>query len=729
MTEAEQAPAPALPRQGRAWFAQAHARIAQWAGSTVAHAGVPLETPPEPDAPARLLDLAGGVPPSAESPESLDGPEAMAAYAATRTLEAELAFKAPAKLNSADFPVLMLVAEGKARLLTGRDLDVFEATAPEGRYSLALDQLTAEASGSVLLLRAASQVSCPDAPEVDPFETARRFIREQQRGMLARLMVAAALSNLLMLALPVYSGLVFDRVIPHAALDTLWAISLGVVLALAADLALRWVRLKMQDAMACRASAALQAALVRRLVGSQLVHAPRHIGATALRLRELEGLAQTVPALMVAVGVDAPFLLVVFFLIWLNGGLVVFAPVVGIAALIAVHHLSHRAADAPQARAARLAQAQTNRVAETVEGLETIKACRMERTVLGRFESTYAEYAYTSHLGRFWHGFAGYASAVIGQSMIVLVTVIGVYQVTTGAMSLGALMACTLLVSRIIAPVGQLVALLHRARQIRQTLLALSAAGRETQESEGDPTAARAGAIRGEIRFEGASFTYPGQSAPQVEALSFVIRPGEKVAIIGRSGSGKSTILRLMARLYEPSAGAVLVDGLDARQYPPHTLRKAVAHLGQNPGLLDDTVLANLTGGSGPIEPEKLDAICVMTGVKDIIARHPAGYGLSVGPRGEALSGGERQAVALARTLLCAGQVVLLDEPTAAMDTVVEARLARELKADLAGKTVILATHRAPMLDLVDRLIWIERGRVMADGPKEAVLKRLKGAA
>lgn len=731
MTEADKAPVPAPPAtEGVAWFAQAHSRIADMAAGDGAPGSLGSATAPPADEAAILIDLLGGARLEERSRETLVGPEAMAAYAATRGLHAELAFKAPGSLTSADFPVLFLLSEGGARLLKGRKLDAFEALGREGRYHVELDQLTKEGSGSLLLLRAASVAGESQVlPEDDPFETAQRFVREQQRWMLARLMVAAAISNILLLALPIYSGLIFDRVIPHAALDTLWAISLGVMLALGADLALRWVRLKIQDAIGCRVSAAMQAGIIRRLVGSQIVHAPRQMGAMALRLREIEQLAQTVPALMVAVAVDAPFLLVVFFLIWLNGGLAVFAPVLGVLALVAVHHLSQRASHEPQARAARLAQAQTNRVAEMVEGLETLKACRMERRALGHFEANYSEYAYASHVGRFWHGFAGYASAVIGQAMIVLVTIIGVYQVTTGTMSLGALMACTLLVSRIIAPVGQLVSLLHRARQVRETLRALSAAGKEVQEAPGDPTSARALFVRGELRFEGVSFTYPGQSAPQVEGLSFVIHPGEKVAIIGRSGSGKSTILRLLARFYEPVTGAVLIDGMDARQYQPHTLRRAIAFLGQNPGLMDDTVLANLTYGAPGHDPERIEEIASMTGVKDIVARHPAGYGLAVGPRGEALSGGERQAVALARTLLCEGRVVILDEPTAAMDTVIEARLARELKAALADKTVVLATHRAPMLELADRLIWIERGRLVADGPKEEVLRRLKGAA
>ncbi len=709
--------------QGQSWFAETHARINAFADEAASAAGSAI---PAPAPPASLIDLLAGRPPSVEAVEVLEGPDAIAAYAEARGFQSELAFKAPAALTVADMPALLSMRDGGCRLLVARDGVRFQALSDRGAYALDLADLKREAGGFALLLRPKSTIE-PARPDEDPVAEAIRFVREKQGWMLARLMIAAALSNLLLLALPIYSGLVFDRVIPHAALDTLWAISLGVVLALAADLALRWVRLKIQDAISCRASATLQAGVMRRLLHSQLAKAPRVAGAISVRLREIEHLSQIVPQLIVSVAVDVPFLGLVFLLVWLNGGPVVLAPLIGIAVLVALHHLSHWASAGPQVKAARLAQNQANRVIEAVDGLETIKATRQERRILGRFERVYAEHAYASHVGRFWHGFAGYASNVIGQAMIVLVMVFGVYQVTQGTMTIGALTTCTLLVSRIIVPVAQLVTLLHRVRQIRDTLKAVSQSGREALEEQGDTSGARSAPIRGEIRFNAVTFAYPGQAAPQVSGLSFAIRPGEKVAVIGRSGSGKSTLLRLMVRLYEPDGGSVLIDGMEARQYEPQVLRTALGYLGQNPGLMDDSLLANLTLGAADAAPARIDEVAALTGVREIAARHPQGFGLQVGPRGEALSGGERQAVALARTLLCDTKVLILDEPTAAMDTILEARLAKELKQVLAQHTLVLATHRAPLLELVDRLIWLDHGQIVADGPKDEVLRRLRG--
>jgi len=724
------------------WFSEARARIAALAGSPrlgVAASGA-VETVPPAESLSRLIDIVAQVTGSAArevetskaTEEHFAGPEALIAYAGSRHLDAEFINKPVRAFDAEDFPLLMMNEAGAGWLVLGREgmgLRVWNG----GTFHLvAPDALAQDYAGTAIRLRRRS-VETAGLPqperEEDPVRAAFHHIRHHQRTSLTHLMLAGAMSNLMLLTLPIYSGLVFDRVIPHAALDTLWAISIGVILALLADLALRWVRLKFQDALAARASASLQAAILRRLVEAKLLFAPRSAGALTIRLREIDALAQILPMLITGFAVDLPFLVLVFGLIWLNGGPVVLAPLGGVVALLVIHHLSHQAGEQAQIKAARLSQAQANRLIEVVEGLETVKACRIERQTLGRFEAQYDEYAYLSHVSRLWHGLAAYANVVIGQMMIVLVMIIGVYEVTSGAMTIGGLSTCTLLVGRIIAPIGQLVALLHRLKQARSTLKALGNEKPEETEAAGDPRGFARVPPRGAIRLDAVSFAYPGRAENQLEKLSCRIEPGEKVAIIGRSGSGKSTLLKLMTRLYDPASGAVLIDDLDARHYPPADLRQALGYLGQNPGLMDETLLTNLAPGDARPEPARIEAISALTGIRDFASRHPEGYAMRVGPRGEALSGGERQAVALARTLIADPKVILLDEPTAAMDTVLEARLAKDLKPHLAGKTLILATHRAPLLDLVDRLIWLDHGRILADGPKDEVLRRLAGAA
>lgn len=733
------------------WFDEARRRLTTLTGGTAA-AEPPVEDPdlPQPEPLARLLvDIAAlwaaarSEPHVAGRPEErIDSPEALAAFADGHDIDVQFENRAVASLRAADLPAVMLTREGAGRMLVGRAGDVFTARGEGRTYEIAAARLADEEAGTLFLVRtrntdAAALETPATAGEVrdeaglgaDPVRGVMHHMLVRQRSLMIQLMVAAAFSNMMLLALPIYSNLVFDRVIPHSAFDTLWAVSLGVLLALGADLAVRWVRLKLQDAVASAASAALQARVVRRLLEVKMIEAPRSAGALAIRLREIDGLTQLVPQFLTGVVIDAPFLLFVFALIWINGGPVVLAPVVGMAILGAVHHVANLGAKDEQIRSMKLAQVQTNQLIETVECLEAIKTSRIERRVLGRFERMHDDFSWSSHVTRLWHGFAAYANLTIGQAMVVMVMVIGVYQISAGAMTVGGLSACSLLVGRVISPIGQLVTVIHRMHQSRATLTALSNDASGASETAGDRSGAVGVPQRGAMRLQGVSFSYPGQTSAQVDGIDLRIEPGEKVAIIGRSGSGKSTLLKLMTRLIEPERGAVLVDDLDARQYVPSDLRRVFGYMSQTPGLVDDTLLVNLTLGLDAVDPSRLDAIVRLTGVAEFAARHPQGFAMGVGPRGERLSGGERQSVALARLLLADPKVMLLDEPTAAMDTMLEARLVRDLKAHLGQRTLVVATHRAPILELADRLIWLDGGRIVADGPKAEVMRRLSGAA
>jgi ATP-binding cassette subfamily C protein LapB len=220
-----------------------------------------------------------------------------------------------------------------------------------------------------------------------------------------------------------------------------------------------------------------------------------------------------------------------------------------------------------------------------------------------------------------------------------------------------------------------------------------------------------------------------GHGARQIDDLTTAIKPGERIAIVGRSGSGKSTLLRLIARLAEPERGSILLDGFDVRQYEPSELRRALGYMGQAAGIIEDTLMRNLVLGQNEIDPELFDSVMQLTGISEFAAGHPQGFGMNVGPRGEKLSGGERQSVVLARVLLANPKAFLLDEPTASMDTMLEARLVRRIGSFIGDRTLVVATHRAPVLQLVDRIIWLESGRIVADGSKADVLKRMAGAA
>jgi ATP-binding cassette, subfamily C, bacterial LapB len=634
---------------------------------------------------------------------------------------------------------VMLTSDGMGRMLIGRSGRSFIALASGKSYSIDKDALAAEEAGTIFLVRPRSKAPTANLAELvadvtgpdpaDPVRGILSFMTARYRKLVIQLLIAAAFSNMMLLALPVYSGLIFDRVIPHSAFDTLWAISIGVTIALLADIAVRWVRLKIQDSLACAASAAVQASVMRKLLEARMAEAPRSAGAITMRLRNLDSMTQLIPQLITGAAVDVPFLLLVFLLLWVNGGPVVLAPIVGMAALAALHHWANLGSEAEQVRSTALAQLQANRLNESVEVLEMIKSTGTELRILNRFENIFDEFAYSSHIVRLWQSIAAYANATIGQLMVAMVLVIGAYEISAGNMTVGGLSTCSLLVGRIIGPIGQLISVMHRISQSRAMLKALAEEGRYQSEVAGDGSGALRAPQHCALRLNNVSFSYSRQGGAQIDSVTTTIRPGERVAIVGRSGSGKSTLLRLIARLAEPDKGSILLDDFDVRQYAPSDLRQALGYMGQGASLVDDTLMKNLTFGQDRLDQERFGLMMQLTGVADFAAAHPQGFGMPVGPRGERLSGGERQSVALARVLLANPRALLLDEPTSSMDTILEMRLVKNLKDFLGDRTLIVATHRAPVLQLVDRIIWLDAGRIVADGPKAEVLSRMSGAA
>ena len=702
---------------------------------------------PRPDLLARLLSEISSVwraqrgDPTDRAPAAHDigSPEALVSFAATNDIDVVFENRPVASLTAGDLPAVMLTNDGMGRMLIARRGRRFVALAGGQSYLIDKDALAAEEAGTIFLVRPRSEapsanlaelvssVTGPDA--ADPVRGILSFMTARHRKLVVQLLVAAAFSNMMLLALPIYSGLIFDRVIPHSAFDTLWAISIGVMIALIADISVRWVRLKIQDSLACAASAAVQASVMRKLLEAKMAEAPRSAGAIALRLRNLDGMTLLIPQLVTGVAVDLPFLLLVFVLLWLNGGPVVLAPILGVAALASLHHWAHQGSEAEQVRSTALAQLQSNRLTESVEVLEMIKSTRTELRILNRFENVFDEFAYSSHIVRVWQGIAAYANATVGQMMVATVLIIGAYEISAGNMTVGGLSTCSLLVGRIIGPIGQLISVVHRISQSRAMLKALADEGKYQSEVAGDESGGLRAPRQCALRVSNVSFSYSRQGTAQIDSISTTIKPGERVAIVGRSGSGKSTLLRLIARLAEPDKGSILLDEYDVRQYAPSDLRQALGYMGQTTSLVDDTLMKNLTFGQDRLDHEQFGLMTQLTGVADFASGHPLGYGMLVGPRGERLSGGERQSVALARVLLSKPKALLLDEPTASMDTMLEMRLVKNLKEFIGDRTLIVATHRAPVLQLVDRIIWLDSGKLVADGPKADVLKQMSGAA
>ena len=690
--------------------------------------------------------------------ETLPGPATIALVAGKLGLEVFWESGALDTLEAEDFPAVILLRDGGSRLaLSLRPNGQVQILGPEGLYELPLAPLAKIATGTIFRVEQHGAHRLPEAapmaaPPVSPLAAAPapdldppreeitapaamgsvglfRAALVGQRTLIINLCLAALLINILGLALPLFSMAVYDRVIPHNAFDTLWALALGVGLALTLEAALRQARLKLVDAVGLSASFDLQGRLATRLLFAPIAEVPRAAGGVLPGSQEMDNLAQIVPQMLVSVLVDMPFFIVMLVLIGSLGGSVVLAPIVAATALVAIHFLAHHMAAKSQHTQLTETRRHMQVLLDSIAGAERIRATGAGRWFLALWERVFDKAGYSAHQGRYWHGVAAQASAVIVQATIVSTIVIGVYRIDGASMTIGALSACTLLINRSLMPVSALIGLVFRTLTGLEAIRQINPLMNARIETGGDAIPVPASAIRGKLDFHRVSFQYPGEARLALREIALSIKPGEKIGIVGKAGCGKSTLLKLIARLAEPGDGRIGLDDRDLRQFDPAELRQAISYMPQEVSLLDLSLRENLTIGLPSVSEVQFERIVKLCGVQDFAAKHPSGYSLRVGQGGQRLSGGERQSVALARAMMGNPALLLLDEPTSAMDNGLEARIIAELKQSLGQTGLLIATHRLPLLALVDRVIWMDGGRIVADGPKQQIFQKLGVAA
>lgn len=696
-----------------------------------------------------------------EMPDGLPGPATINVAAEKLGFETLWETLSPEQLEAHDFPLVILLKDRSSRLALGfAGEGRLRLLGSEGEYQIEMQALSRLSTGTVFrVMGKASAETAPKAapaapaaqpviappsaepsaspaapPRAEPMAVAemlRLALKGQSRRIL-HLCIASFLINLIGMAMPLFSMAVFDRVIPHAAVETLWALALGVALALGLELMLRHARLKLFDAVGQNASFDLQGRVLGRLLFARLPEVPRAGGQVLPVAQELDQAALIAPQLLVSLAVDLPFFVLLMLFIASIGGPIVLAPLIGTALLVLIHAITHGTARRAHHEHIGESRRQMQHVLDAVSGAERIRLANAAPIMLSRWEETADRAGYAAHIGRYWHGMAAQAGAMVVQAVVVVTIVIGAFRVQDAAMTIGALSALILLVNRAMMPVSILTGLLFRAMQLGEGLGPARGLIEGNVERPGDLSATPDGAIRGKLDLHRVSFAYPGESRPVLREVSLSIAAGERIGIIGKAGCGKSSLLKLMTRLADPGDGRILLDEWDIRHFEPAALRRAVALMPQETALFDLSLHDNLVIGLPRLERAEFDRIVKLTGVQEIASQHPAGFSLMVGPGGARLSGGERQAVALARAMMGNPKLLLLDEPTAAMDNGMEARLIAELKktaTDPERFGLVIATHRLPMLALVDRVIWLDQGRVVADGPKEQVFAKLGLAA
>ncbi|MFO7909722.1 type I secretion system permease/ATPase [Halomonas sp. BLK-85] len=654
--------------------------------------------------------------------------------AARADLTARIVKSPLGRLNPALFPVILLLESGRACLLQSVDLASGQAKVrfpelSEATTDISLHGLEKAYSGQAIYIRPKFRFDAR-GPEVKQSRERHWFwgVIRENRKLYRDVILGSVLINLFAVAMPLFVMNVYDRVVPNAATETLWVLAAGILIVLCFDLALRLMRNFFVDLAASRADVKLTSSIMQRVLGMRMEAKPASTGSFTSTLQSFESVRAFIGSATIVALVDLPFVLLFMTIIALIGVPLVIPIIIGatfvllyaMAAQSKLHELSETTW--------RISAQRNATLVEAVGNLETVKALRGESRLQGHWERASAFLSRTAAQLRLVSTSVTSVALWAQHTVSVVVIIIGVYLIIEGDLTQGGLIAAYLLSSRAMAPISQAAGLMAQYHQSATALEALNGVMDKPQERADSKRYIDRPVVQGELRFDSVSLRYPDEERDALRDVSFRLKPGEKVALIGRIGSGKSTLNKLLLGFYQPTSGAVLLDDVDIRQFDPLQLRRHIGYVPQDITLFYGTLRDNIIAGGGTdgVDDDKLLEAINLSGLADLVRSHPQGVDLPVGEGGSLLSGGQRQAIAIARAVVHAPKVLLLDEPSSAMDHASEDRLKKQLTRYGADKTLIVVTHRTSLLSLVDRIIVMDGGKVVADGPREQVVEALR---
>jgi ATP-binding cassette subfamily C protein LapB len=629
-------------------------------------------------------------------------------------------------------PAIALLQDNSACVILELDLQANEARVvypemPDSPVAVPLDTLQEKYLGSTIYARPSHRYDAR-TPTVRKGRHGHWFwsVMAESRPLYVDVLFAALLANLFALGMPLFTMNVYDRVVPNLAFETLWVLAVGLVLMLVGDLVLRTMRGRFVDLASSRVDVKLSAFIMEKVLGTRMEQRPASAGSFASNLRAFESVRDFIGSATVVAFIDLPFSVIFMVTIaWISWMMLI--PLVVGALIMLLYSLAVQGRMHELAETTFRASAQRNAtLIEGLVGFETIKALSAESVIQTKWEKSAALLARVGAQLRLLSSTASSSSAFVQQLVNLAIVVIGVYAISNRELTMGGLIACTMLASRAMAPVGQVSGLLVQFHTASTALTSLDEMMKREVERPSDANYVSRGRLSGAIDIRNVSFSYPGQTAPSLHNLNFKIKAGEKIAILGRIGSGKTTLEKLILGLYQPTEGAVLVDGIDLRQIDPAEVRRQIGYVQQDIMLFYGSLRENITLGAPLAQHADIVRAAEIGGVLTLVNHHPQGFDMVVGERGESLSGGQRQGVAIARAVINDPPILLLDEPTSSMDYSSEEDIKQRLTAYAKDKTVLLISHRTALLDLVDRIIVMDGGRIVADGPKEQVITALR---
>jgi len=635
-----------------------------------------------------------------------------------------------AEISNLVLPAVLLLKDEKTCVLISKQNDTCTIILPEtdsGEKTVHLDVLDEIYTGSAFFIQLEHTFDDRTANSVIP--KAKHWFWDviyKSWPIYSEALAASLLINLFALASPLFIMNVYDRVVPNHALETLWVLAIGVAIVFTFDFIMKGLRGYFIDVAGKRSDIILSATIFEKVMGIKMENRPKSVGAFANNLSEFESFRDFLTSATLTTLIDLPFLFIFITVIYMIGGSLAFVPL----AILPLAILGGIAVQKPLKNTInelfKYSAQKGATLIESLNNLDSIKSAGAEGQMQSKWEQNIGQISRLGLKSRFYSSIAVNLTAFLTQMASVSVVIFGVYKISEGELTTGGLIACTILTGRALAPIGQVASLLTRYHQARTSLDTLTNMMSLPVEREPGKKYLHRPTFKGDIEFKNISFSYPEQPIKALDNISFKIKAGERIAFIGRIGSGKSTIEKLMLGMYEPQEGSILIDGTDIRQVDPSDLRRQIGYVPQDISLMFGSVKDNITLGSRYADDASILHAAEVAGVTQFVNRHPDGFDMPVGEHGFSLSGGQRQSVAVARSLLLSPPIFIMDEPSNSMDNSTETRFKEKLSELLNNQTLILVTHRASLLSLVDRLIVMDSSKIMADGPKDKVLEALK---
>lgn len=630
-------------------------------------------------------------------------------------------------------PAILLLKDDSACVITAIDkengvAEIIVPTVDEVPQEISLDKLNEEYLGFTFFLKKIYMDNRPEYQEKNTdaesknwfFKTLWRF-----RGIYFNVIIASLLINIFVVVGPLFTMNVYDRVIPHNAVDTLMVLAIGMFVVYCFDMLLKSLRAYFLEVIAKKSDVILSSMIFEQALNIKMGEKPKSVGTFANSIKDFDSIRSFYSSSALVAFIDLPFVFIFLTVIFYLAGQLVLVPT-GIIICIILYSLIVRKPLQNSIESTYDSSARKNGLLiEALSNMENIKSFNASSGVQWAWEERTGDIAGKSIRSRMLSSSLSNVSTFLTQLSTVAIVVVGVYLIKEGELTMGGLIATVILSSRTIGPMSQVASLLSNYQQMKTSLNGLNDLMAKDVERPEQKSFISRPTFKGSLEFKDVTFCYPDETNQALAGVNLKINPRERVGIVGQVGSGKSTLSKLILGLYEPESGAVFVDGIDIKQMDPADLRHNVSYVPQDVTLFSGTVRENIVFKAPHSEDEAILNAVHVGHVNNFTDKHPMGLDLFVGERGANLSGGQRQSVAVARAMLTDSPIVLMDEPTNAMDFTTEAKVIQNLKKATEGKTVIVITHKPSILAIVDRLVVMDGGRIVMDGPKNEVLQKL----